>query len=494
MGIITRQGFKLSIVTYIGIVLGYVNVVLLFPNILEPEQFGLTRILIAIGVIALQVGQLGTPQIIIKYFPYFQSEENKHSGILFLMLLINFVGFIIICSFLFIFQSEIQSIYIERSKLFVEYYHLIYPIFGFLLLFRVFNSYAQVLYKAVIPMVLKTIVLRIFNTIILVILYLKLISFEEYILLFVYGYAIQILLVFIYLKGIKQLFLLPSSIMSSGKMREMLKYGLYLCLSGVATILMNQIDILMLGWLAGLDHIAVYSVAFLFGNIIQIPARSIYIVVLPMIATAWKENDFEKIKDLYRTVSNNQLIIGFLLFIGIWSNLNNILAILPDSYADGKYVIFMIGFAQLFYMGTGISNGIINTSKLFRYDLLINTILVVVAITTNYLFIPEYGINGAAFATALSICLFNTIRMVFVFIKFKIHPFTWNTFKLLMISIAVMLIGYYLPQMGNIWLDIVVRSILITAIFTFLILHFRISDIVNDNVHKYWKIALEKMK
>ncbi|MBN4052435.1 oligosaccharide flippase family protein, partial [Sphingobacteriaceae bacterium AH-315-L07] len=92
MGIITRQGFKLSIVTYIGIVLGYVNVVLLFPNILEPEQFGLTRILIAIGVIALQVGQLGTPQIIIKYFPYFQSEENKHSGILFLMLLINFVG------------------------------------------------------------------------------------------------------------------------------------------------------------------------------------------------------------------------------------------------------------------------------------------------------------------------------------------------------------------------------------------------------------------
>ena len=46
MGIIMKQSLRTSVLSYIGIALGYVNVVLLFPVFLSPEEFGLTRVLL----------------------------------------------------------------------------------------------------------------------------------------------------------------------------------------------------------------------------------------------------------------------------------------------------------------------------------------------------------------------------------------------------------------------------------------------------------------
>ena len=45
----------------------------------------------------------------------------------------------------------------------------------------------------------------------------------------------------------------------------------------------------------------------------------------------------------YAKSTINQLIVGELLFLGIWANIHNIFKILPAEYEAGKYVIFFIG-------------------------------------------------------------------------------------------------------------------------------------------------------
>ena len=77
MGTIKKQAFFNLIFNYVGIAIGYVNVVLLFPNIFTQDQFGLTRVLISIAAIFTQIASLGGPRILVRYYPHFKNEDKS---------------------------------------------------------------------------------------------------------------------------------------------------------------------------------------------------------------------------------------------------------------------------------------------------------------------------------------------------------------------------------------------------------------------------------
>ena len=47
MGIVVRQSTRNAVVSYLGVGLGFLNVVVLYPRLLSDDQFGLTRLLIS---------------------------------------------------------------------------------------------------------------------------------------------------------------------------------------------------------------------------------------------------------------------------------------------------------------------------------------------------------------------------------------------------------------------------------------------------------------
>ena len=81
MGIIARQATLNTLLAYIGIALGFVNVVVLYPRVLQADEFGLTRLLVSIATIAAQVAQLGAENTVIRYFPYFRDPARDHRGV-----------------------------------------------------------------------------------------------------------------------------------------------------------------------------------------------------------------------------------------------------------------------------------------------------------------------------------------------------------------------------------------------------------------------------
>jgi len=103
----------------------------------------------------------------------------------------------------------------------------------------------------------------------------------------------------------------------------------------------------------------------------------------------------------------------------------------------------------------------------------------ILAIITNVIFIPKYGMTGAAFASALSIFLFNVIVFSFLLIKMRIQPFTLNTIKVLVICGLTYLLNYVIPQQYNIVFDIALRSLLIFIFFSGLIILTKSSEDIN---------------
>ena len=126
MGVIQRQGIKNVIFNYFGLVIGYVNVLIIQPNYLTQEEVGLVRILFSFSALLATFLPLGINTVTTKFFPHFRNPETKHHGYFGLMLVFPLIGFLILSGLLLAFKSLIISYYVVKSPLFTHYFNCIF--------------------------------------------------------------------------------------------------------------------------------------------------------------------------------------------------------------------------------------------------------------------------------------------------------------------------------------------------------------------------------
>ena len=193
-------------------------------------------------------------------------------------------------------------------------------------------------------------------------------------------------------------------------------------------------------------------------------------------------------------------MFGGFIFLAVWLNIDDGFTLLPEKYRNGELVVLFIALSQLFNVATGVNGKIIINSKYYRFDLYSNFILLFLALYTNWIFIQEssplamyniVGINGAAFATALSVFIFNIIKMIFLYIKMKIQPFTYKTLLAVFLIVGVYFAVYYIPVIDNMNNDILfavinccIRLLLILLIFIPLLVWMRVSEDINNVLYE----------
>jgi len=115
-------------------------------------------------------------------------------------------------------------------------------------------------------------------------------------------------------------------------------------------------------------------------------------------------------------------------------------------------------------------------------------LLVGFTIITNLIFIPLYGIVGAALATALTKILFNFFRFLFVWRMFKMQPFSWRNLMVVVLATAAYGVSLLIPQLPNFIADIAVRSVVISVIFLPAVYFLKLSTGFNHLVNKYLRL------
>lgn len=477
MGIIIKQSIQNTIISYSGIVLGFISTILLFPNILSAGQYGLTRVLLSVALIASQFSQLGMNNVVIRFFPYYQRTKKSRHRLLTLAFLVPLAGFLIFLILFYIFQEPLLNYYSGRSELITEYYIYLIPLVFAILFFEVLNSYVRALKDSVTGSLINEILVRILVITLLVMHYFGWFSFSEFMLIFTLIYTIQPVCIVALLLYKRELFLtIPFREETRRLFKGMSVYGAYSLLGGLASLLIGNIDIIMISAMMELSNTAVYAIAFYIGSVIAVPQRSIGKIATPILADLIKNKQFGQVERLYRRTALNQLIAGGLVFIGVWANLHNISDLLPEEYAGIYGVVIVIGLAKLFNMATGVNGKIIINSRYYRFDLYTNLMLVALTIITNLLLIPPYGIFGAAIATAISVFIYNFVKFLFVWHKFDMQPFRMSAVWVILVAAATLLISETMPYMGNFYADVIIRSGLIAVLYTGVILLFNLSD------------------
>ena len=477
MGIIRNQSIKNSISFYIGMLIGAVNTILIYPNVFndQPEHWGLLSILVAYATLIGAFSTLGIPKTFIRFFPTIKEKGELYC----LSLITPLFGFLLACLGYWLFKSEL-FVLLSASPLLQENFFYIFLLVFFISFYDVLTSISRSYLDAVTPILLNEVFHKLYCLLILVVHGFKVIDFTTFLQLYVVGFLLKFL-VLLAIQAYKGNIYFKLSV-GALKIKEMLVYGFYVLIGGASVMFVSRLDMLMIGALLGLEQVAFYTLAFYIGSVIKVPGKSIISISVPLLSKAWEEQDFKQIQTIYSKSAINQLIIGGLFFLCIWINVDAIFSILPEKFSHGKWVVLYIGLAQLFNISTGVNGAIIVNSKYYKYDLYTNVILVLITICSNYILIQKYGINGAAMATALSVLLFNLIRLILIKVKMGLQPFTLKTLYTILILLAIYGVSIYLPLSGNLYLDVVWKAFIVVAIFIPLLLWLELSEDINKIV------------
>jgi O-antigen/teichoic acid export membrane protein len=482
MGIIFRQSLKTSIVSYLGMAIGAFNVIWLYPKFLAPEEIGLMRVVQDIAIVFVGLTHIGTVSVTDWFFPRFRNHAQKHHGFLLLTLSISLVFFLGYCLIVFIFKDFILSFYEKNSPQVSAYFYYTIPLTGFMLFQLALEAYTRVHFRIVVSGFLRELCLRVMIGLLILIYGARYINFHQFMLGLVSAYGFIVIALIAYTVKLKILYLhIDLERINKKFLKDLVSFYLYVIIVGFHRMIISRIDILMIPALLSTRSVGIYSIALFIGAMIDLPSRAVNQISTPIISQAWIDNDIAKLQDIYQKSAVNQFILGGLLFLGVWCNTGNIFRLMPrgEIYASGKYVILLIGLARLIEMASGASDVIMLQSRYYRFNTVLVIALAILLFFTNFVLIPVYYIMGAALSTMISIFLYTLAKFIFLWIKFRLQPFTKRSLCIAFSLVGTLLLINIMPDAQSAFIDIITHSTLITIIFMSMIVGFRVSEELN---------------
>jgi len=259
-------------------------------------------------------------------------------------------------------------------------------------------------------------------------------------------------------------------------------YSAFIILSGSVAAMLIDIDRFMISQFVKIENVAYYSVAVFIAAVVAVPSRAMHQITHPITARLMANNQHDELNMLYKQTSINLQFIGGFIFLGILVNIQQIYLLIPDKYEGGISVVFLIGFTKYFDLVLGNNNAIIFNSTYYRSVLLLGVLLLFFSVLLNSIFIPKYGINGAAVATLISLAGYSMAKLFFVVFKLKLFPFSIKNAWLLLVTAALFFGFYYWDFSFHPMVNILLKSILVTVLYVFVNYKLNISEEINKEI------------
>ena len=475
MGIVINQSIKNTIITYIGFAIGAANALFMYPHFLGEKFYGLTSYILSSANVIFPLMAFGVHNTLVKFFSEYKSEKEKTQFLSFVLVL-PFAAIIPIAIIGTVFYDSIAQFLSTKNDIVYNYVWQI-PIIGLCMgYFEIFYAWVKVHLQSVFGNFIKEIGLRVLISIFLISVYFDFISIEQFITATMFVYLLSTLIMLFYANKVKAIsfdFKFPHN------SKAILIYSSFIILSGSVANMLLDIDKTMLNQYVKIENIAYYSVAIFIATVIAVPSRAMHQITYPITAKLMTEGKHDELNDLYKKTAITLQIVGGLVLVGILVNIDQVYSLLPENYRGGILVVFLIGLSKYFDLVLGNNNAIIFNSKYYRAVLFLGLFLAFFAITLNKIFIPIYGINGAAIATLISITLYSIAKLLFVIIRMKLFPFTLKNIYALLIGLLCFFCFYYWDFSFHPIINIILKSILVTLLYVGLVYKANLSEDIN---------------
>ncbi|GAA4231879.1 hypothetical protein GCM10022291_05300 [Postechiella marina] len=484
MGIVASQSFKNIVSTYLGFFVGAINTLFLYTEFLSDEYYGMVGYMLSLAYVVMPIMAFGVNNTLVKFYSSFKTRLALN-GFLTLMLFLPIFIIVPITVIVHFGYDVITGFLSQRNAIIKDYLWHTIVVAVSLAYFEVFFAWAKVQMQTVFGNFMKEVFHRVGVMLLLFTLFFEWINVDQFMVGLVLVYVLRMLVMTIYAFTIR----FPVIVFRSpGNLKDILKYSFLIIIAGsIATVLLD-IDKVMLGYYISIKEIAYYNVAIFISAVIAVPQRSMHQLLMPLSAKYLNERDFDALEKLYKQSSINLFIVSGLVFLLIVLNINQLYLIIPEEFSGGISVVFIISVIKLYDSLLGSNNAILFNSDYYRIVLVLGVVLVVLMVCLNMVFIPLLGINGAGLATFIAVFMYNSIKLFFVYKKFKILPFSNKTLRIGVFLLLFIAVFYFWDFPFNPFVNIGLKSILIGLLYAFVVYYFNFSEDISILIKRYLKL------
>ncbi|UUV18851.1 oligosaccharide flippase family protein [Fusobacteria bacterium ZRK30] len=428
-----KKIFKTSLLNLLMSILGLLLMFIMIAfitNMVGASEYGKYKQILAFIRLFVFLNLLGLDVGLLKFTREAIIEKNEtdiyniEMGTKLIVIIFN----IFLLILLYVFKDFI-IIKVFNSKISVKDYLISFPIIFFNAYYLLYSSLLRSYSKIREDVFIRSILLRVFKIIIFFIF----IKFNFKSDGLIYGTFISFILLIIVSKYTLNLKIKRKSI---GKfnykvLKKMLHYSSPLMFNSFIILIASRLDILMIGYFLNTEKVAIYEISFVISNLVLFPFMAFSNVIELKIVDYFKKNKINELKQLYfdivRGVTYLSLMIFFiLLYLG-----KDILLIFGPSFISGYTTLIILAIGQLINTSLGFVYEINRMTGYPKYNLYSSIIVLLINTIFNFIFIPKFGVIGAALTTSTSLILGNIYNYYFVKKIHNITPFNKKTLKLL---------------------------------------------------------------
>lgn len=463
MSVVARQGFKYSIIGYIGFLLGTVSAIFIFPN--DFEFYGKLRYILPTAEMLVPFVVLGISYSNVKFFHRVEKDDKKQN-MLSLSLLAVFINFLIFTVVFFIlpyFYPKFRHSEAWKMK------EMILPLILILSFCAIFNKYTSNYKRIVVSNIFDNLFPKIANLGAFCLFFFALSqnitasASQKVAFAFFFGIFFLMLLGYIYytnkLEKIKLDFN-TDYFKKNNFWKEFFNYSFFGFLGTFGNYL--AINSFMIGEFMGMEEVGIYSVLYALISLISIPQLGLFNISAPIINKTLADGDMEELDRFHKKTSLTLYFLGAVLFSCIMVGFPYLTQFMPKNgtmLREYEPVVWIWGSAVLIDLATGFNGNIISLSKYYRFNILVMLLLAGLTIGLNYYFIKNTQLKliGIALSTAISLTIYNVVKIIFNYIVFKVSPLSIEMIFVSIICTLAITVAIVLPNFNSNLINLVYK-------------------------------------
>jgi O-antigen/teichoic acid export membrane protein len=261
--------------------------------------------------------------------------------------------------------------------------------------------------------------------------------------------------------------------------KKILVYALPLYARKLIGTFRGNIQTVLLGALNSVATVGVFSVAHSVNRLGRMFNASIAIASTPIISELYGRREWKQLGHLYQTATRWTFTLNLPLFLILLLFSEQILSIFGRSFVDGAAALSILAWGNLVRTGAGIGGVIINMAGRTRLKAVNTFVTSTLTVGLNALFIPRWGMVGAAVAALVVSVVRALLSLVETFILFRLLPYNAIFFKPVTAGLAALVtalgLNWLLPPEKSL-VYAAVNAAMLLVVYVGVILLLGISD------------------
>ncbi len=420
-----------AIIAFFGAIAGgllqYVYYIII-GRCLGTESLGLFTLgLMAIGI-AIAASRFGIETGITKFVSGFRAQREFGSmmGVLHTAFRIVILSGLITGILLFVFSYPL-SLYAFQKPDVSEVLKILSLSIPILALLGLAFSICQSSYFAMYGVSVQNIIFPLSSIIFFFLYYIKGEGVRGLAASYVMGGAVSLIIMAYILKRILSEYIHIESVPFKNK--DLLKYSIPIALTSLLDQIILWADVIVLGVYRPASEIGIYNAAVRSSMLLLSVIVSFNFLLAPSFAELHQQQERKKLEGMLKDVARWTATVSLPIFFLMAYFAVEIAKFFGDEFAAAAQPMIILLAGQLINNISGSVGTLLLMTGRSRLTLINSIICAAANIALNYILVPVYGIIGAAYGTAASIILINSIRIVEVYMILGIHPFSFKYLK-----------------------------------------------------------------